>query len=194
MMIFWNKGLDKVILEAVLRLAASRKHNGPEWVSTFPHPVFFLIKVRCACTGFFLSCNVWGLEVSSVKLTSSTWYHNITDDFSQQDLFGDVKTRWITICHGLHWRAMAPVSSFTMWTDHLLPIIANSLPGLIKSPCILACLWNASGKCSFPLWSSLSRPNSCGIHWGLSLLHFWQPATTASHPPKKPAHCKPIKA
>lgn len=31
-----------------------------------------------------------------------------------QDLFGDMKAQWITICHGLHWRAMAPISSFTV--------------------------------------------------------------------------------
>lgn len=70
----------------------------------------------------------------------------------------------------------------TMWTDHLLTVLADSLPGFIKSPRVLACLWNAPGNCS-----SLrqSGHNSCGIHQALSRLRFWQQAATAKPLSKK---------
>lgn len=132
--------------------------------------LFFSTKVRWACPGLFLS-KPWLLRFGSQECDSKLTADDIilsANPFPAKDLFGDTKTQRITICHGLHRRPLAP-KSFLYHVDRPSAHdkkVANSLPGLLKSPQVFCWLWKASGNC-LPLCSSLRSHNSCGDSPGL---------------------------
>lgn len=160
--------------------------------------LFFSTKVRWACPGLFLS-KPWLLRFGSQECDSKLTADDIilsANPFPAKDLFGDTKTQRITICHGLHRRPLAP-KSFLHHVDRPSAHdkkVANSLPGLLKSPQVFC--WPLKSLRQLP--PSLLQPEK-----PQQLRRFTRPCPRsisgsrrqpASHSPQKPANCKPIKA